>query len=194
MKTLFLDLASHSGFLACVTKDDILAFQEVDHRISDAELIPAIEKLLAEAQWKYGDLTHIACVTGPGGFTSLRVAVAYANILADQRGIPLTGIHLSDLYRARVQDVEVFWLHSTKKEELFIRGGEWKEPTLISLSEASTLPPSLRWMGELIPHHREKFSAAVEADLAPLNTVLPAYLQGLDYHRGIVHPWYGRSW
>jgi len=101
MRYLFLDLASHSGLLACVEDQTIKASEPVDHRIGDHELIPLFEKTLDAAGWKAADLTHIACVIGPGGFMSLRVAVAFANTLIHQLKIPGAGIHLSDLCAAR---------------------------------------------------------------------------------------------
>ncbi|MFH0851499.1 MAG: hypothetical protein V1876_02005, partial [Candidatus Peregrinibacteria bacterium] len=102
MRAAFLDLASHRGLLACVTEEKVLASGPIDHRIGDHELVPLFEKTLKEAGWKSGDLTHVACVVGPGGFMSLRVAVAFANTLIHQLKIPGAGIHLSDLVAARV--------------------------------------------------------------------------------------------
>ena len=103
---LFIDLASNHGTLACVAEDRTVALHSIDHRIGDHELIPVLEALLKKAKWQYTDLTHIACVTGPGGFTSLRSGVTLANTLSDQLQIPLCGIHLSDVYAARVETCE----------------------------------------------------------------------------------------
>lgn len=137
MRTLFLDLASHHGLLACIEDDAISASEPVDHRIGDHELIPLFEKTLQTAGWQADDLTHCACVIGPGGFMSLRVAVAFANTLIHQQRIPGAGIHLSDLCAARAphpalratlsrgeraKGEDFLWLHSTKKHELFVRG------------------------------------------------------------------------
>jgi hypothetical protein len=110
MRALFLDLASHpstssgqaQGLLACVTGERVTALEAVDHRVGDHELIPLFERVLSTASWGSKDLTHVACVIGPGGFTSLRVAVAFANTLAHELTIPAAGIHLSDLYAARI--------------------------------------------------------------------------------------------
>ncbi|MDD4287000.1 MAG: hypothetical protein PHO20_03200 [Candidatus Peribacteraceae bacterium] len=145
MRCLFLDLASHSGLLACVTEERVIASEDSNHRIGDHELIPLFEKTLQAAGWKADGLTHCACVIGPGGFMSLRVAVAFANTLIHQLKVPGAGIHLSDLYAARTphpslgcardtlsrgerdgerseKNKELLWLHSTKKHELFVRG------------------------------------------------------------------------
>ena len=100
--TFFLDLASHSGSLICVDDDRVVASVTIDHRVDDAALVPHAEGVLSAAKWNYTDLTQIACVVGPGGFTSLRVAVALSNTLSHELKIPLCGVHLSELYAARV--------------------------------------------------------------------------------------------
>lgn len=168
MKVLFLNFASHSDVptegacIACVDDAKTVALMPIDHRMSDDQLMPAIESLLKEAGWRYSDLTNIACVVGPGGFTSLRMAVSLANILADQLQIPVAGIHLSDLYESRVLSHEsrenekshdsqlethdFTWFHSTKKTALFVRtfgiaDSQWTEPTFVPIDEILT-PPS----------------------------------------------------
>ena len=171
MRTLFLDLASHAGFLACLTTKEVLVSRDIDHRIGDHELVPLIKGLLQEAQWNYDDVTHIACVVGPGGFTSLRVAVAYVNAFAWGLKIPVAGVHLSDLYAARPSppsplpagrgekgERAFLWLHSTKKHsitpsglrgagELFIRGfgifaEKWPEAVCVSIEDLVGAPRS----------------------------------------------------
>ena len=121
VKYLFLDIASHQGCIACADDMSTVASVPCTSRIADHDLIALIEQVLKQAAWSYQDLTHIACVVGPGGFTSLRVAVTFTNVLADQLGIPAAGVHLSDLYGARVPHSQFLWLHSTKKQELFAR-------------------------------------------------------------------------
>ncbi len=214
MRCLFIDLASHDALLACVTERRVSSSRSVHSRIGDHELIPLVESLLSEAGWRYEDVTHVACVIGPGGFTSLRVALAFANVLADQLGIPLAGIHLSDLYRVRVGDrdrkEEVYWLHSTKRDQLFICGGKWKEPTLIDIHSLSPIPQysnphspvfqsptpnpyPILWMGELIPEHRAKIGTD-PVQLTSLTEILPAFLAAQTYSKKSLQPWYGRGW
>lgn len=201
MKTLFLDLASHDALIACVDDQKVIASESVHARIGDHELIPMTEKVLAEAKWTFEDLEGIACVIGPGGFTSLRVAVTFGNVLADQLKIPSVGIHLSVLYRARVESgkrkVEnEFWLHSTKKDQLFVQGGDFVEPTLISLDDFSalcTLHSPLSWMGELIDAHREKINTD-HVELQSVIDVLPIFLASQNFDAKLLTPWYGRGW
>ncbi|MDD5623660.1 MAG: hypothetical protein PHI23_03045 [Candidatus Peribacteraceae bacterium] len=216
MRCLFLDLASHDGLLACVTPDAVVAAGSVDHRIGDHELPPLLEGCLHRARWSYEDVSQVACVVGPGGFMSLRVAVACANTLVHHLGVPGTGVHLSDLYFARtapplsslshdgggVGGEGILWLHSTKKHELFVRGfGEyvtlWPEPTHLSLDDfLGQLPESISWMGELIPEHDAEIlkRGGKRAELQAIASVLPSFLGSLTYKKKTLEPWYGRTW
>jgi len=81
----------------------------MDGRITDSQIVPFVGKAMEQAGWSYKDLTHIACVTGPGGFTSLRTGIAFSNVLIDQLGLAATGIHVSDLYEARVEAKDWIW-------------------------------------------------------------------------------------
>jgi tRNA threonylcarbamoyl adenosine modification protein YeaZ len=214
MKGLFLNLASHHGLLALSSEKNIITLHKVDHRIGDHEVVPYIEKLLQHAHWTYRDLTHVACVTGPGGFTSLRVGVATANALMWSLKIPLVGIHLSDLYAALTpkpplpagRGGSLLWLHSTKKHELFVRGfGIWAKE--FSESECVTINdflgkitndqlPMTNWTGELIPEHRtilEK-NGFEELPLRPIEEILPQFLSVQNYTQHQIVPWYGRGW
>jgi tRNA threonylcarbamoyladenosine biosynthesis protein TsaB len=55
-----------------------------------------IEDLLAEAGLRLRDLDRIAVGLGPGSFTGVRIAVAYAKSLAYGSGVPLVGISSYD--------------------------------------------------------------------------------------------------
>lgn len=224
MRLLFLDLASHStspgegACIACVTEEQTAAIRFVDHRIGDDALLPLLDETLGEAGWKDADVTHIACVTGPGGFTSLRMAVTLANVLADQLKVPLAGVHMSEVYAARaksqatsdkpqertlkadiVQPVSFIWIHATKKQELFVRGfGEytvlWPEPVLVSLDDlAAAFPQNAPFAGELLPEQRARLAPA-DAPLSPLTDTLPGFVRHLSYADAPLTPWYGRGW
>jgi len=221
MHCLYIDLASHLGLLACVDDRSVVAFRAIDHRIGDHELVPIFEQTLQEVKWVSGDLTHIACVIGPGGFMSLRVASAFANTLMRQLKIPVAGVHLSEVCAARVRhasprtaqsttpfqgereqgEPSFLWLHSTKKHELFVRGfgayaKVWPEATHLMLENFSAKAPAgAMWAGELIPDHealvREKGMSPVA--LTPLEEVLPTFLGKQKYEHKLLEPWYGRE-
>lgn len=171
----------------------------MDRRITDSQIVPFVGKAMEEAGWSYKDLTHIACVTGPGGFTSLRTGIAFSNVLIDQLGLPATGIHLSDLYEARVEAKDWIWFHSTRIDQCFVRGfgryaTQWPEPTLVSVDDiVKEIPEGAHWAGELIPQHQDKLKMIVKTDAKPLAEMLPGYLSTLSFEKKPLLPWYGRG-
>ena len=159
-----------------------------------------LEELLKKAGWDSPD--RVACVVGPGGFTSLRVAVSLVNAIAWAKKIPSAGIHLSDLCRARCPNRDALWIHSTKKEEVFVRGfgsflETWPQPQHMALGDfLSYLPDSVAWVGELIPEHRTEIDkrGGKPALVRDLSATLPSFLNQQSYVEEQLEPWYGRGW
>ena len=216
VRTLFLDTASKEPSLALCSKEETLALKPrtLHRRVrghvpqKDSTLIPTLEALLRDAGVTYEDLTHLACVIGPGGFTSLRIGVATANTLAYALGLPSVGVHLSDLWARRVQCVQksvqksvhtFLWLHSTRKTQLFVRGygsfeKQYPEPTLVELEEAMKLKGP--YVGELIEEHQRALTGCEpidETSIVLLKDMLPKFLRDLPYKKQQLVPWYGRE-
>jgi len=63
-----------------------------DGRDQAAQLLPAIETVLAKAGVERRDLELVAVTIGPGSFTGVRVGLAAARGLAVGLGVPLAGI------------------------------------------------------------------------------------------------------
>ncbi len=202
MHTLFLDLASHDGCIACVDDTAVIALRDVHPKITDRELVELYESLIQDAAWMPADIDRIACITGPGGFTSLRVAAAFANALSYALAIPAAGIHLSDFKKAQSMTENLLWMHSTKKTELFVRGfgnvaDRLGEPQCIKIDDLGQYAKSGDvWTGELIPEHRALVDqmALMEATKKSVSDVLPSFVSSLAYEKQRIDPWYGRGW
>ena len=196
ISNLYYNIASHQATIAVISKEKILSIQEVDSVVRDDQLPALVEQVIEKAGLTFSDLTSIACVQGPGGFTSLRVAVTYANVLADQLSIPLAGVHLADLLTEQCSEEGVTWIHSTKKTEVFVRGPNQTEAVHLSIEEALESITSTLWCGELIPEHLEAVTkkGMQEASITPLPEILPSFLQNLNYEQKQIVPWYGRGW
>ena len=69
-------------------------------KAADEALWPALEALLKKAKKRLTDLEGVACVTGPGRFTAVRIGVTFADTLARARGIP--GIRAAHRGAARI--------------------------------------------------------------------------------------------
>lgn len=190
--TLFLDLGSFEGSMALTADDRVLAMEKIGNRLSDSALVPLYKSLLKKAGIDQKDLTRIACVTGPGGFTSLRCAVSFTNALSFALKIPSAGIHLSDIYQKRGSGI---WLHSTRKTALFVRSKK-DEPHLVDINQLQeNIGDAKEWVGELIPEQKEIVASLglTEAKLLPLDQILPSVLSGIIYEQKTLEPWYGRG-
>lgn len=200
MTTLFLDFASHKKMIALVRDGTTVAETAIDDHAKEAETLPAIEGMLARAGVRMDDLARIASVTGPGGFMSLRVGLSLGNALAWSLKIPGAGVHLSEVWKARMPEgADALWLHSTKKDLLFIRGfgnltAEIPEPTLVTLAELKEdLRDAAEFVGELIPEHASLLPVTMLEGVRPVQEILPTLTEGLPYAQTPVLPWYGRG-
>lgn len=203
MYTLFINNASQQGQIALCTGTECIAFIPIAARITEAELTADIESVLQTANIAYADVTHLACVHGPGGFTSLRMGVTAVNVIHTLLQIPIAAIHLADLHHARVQSQNTtgVWLHSTKRDLVFIQGfGEykklWSDPTLLTITECKEkLPAKTNWCGELLDQHVVDLGSCLGAplELESLQNILSNYLQSLTYVNTPIVPWYGRQ-
>lgn len=87
---LALDTATDRASVALGGPGGVVARTEiVGARRHAAELLPAIERCLAEADAGYGALEGIVLADGPGSFTGLRVSAAVAKALLRARPVPL---------------------------------------------------------------------------------------------------------
>lgn len=77
MKILAVETATSWHSVALLDGDRVLAHEERDGTGTQATLLlPAIDRLLAQTGLRLPDLQGLACSTGPGSFTGIRVGVA----------------------------------------------------------------------------------------------------------------------
>ncbi len=196
MLTLFLDFCSHRKIIAVVRDSETLAEKELADHTDEAAVMPAIEECVKQAGGSLNKIERIAAVMGPGGFMSQRVGLSIANALSWSLQIPIGGLHLSDLYAARV-DGDVLWIHSTKKQLLFIRGfgkyaTTWPEPVTITLDELKTVTEGF-YFGEVLPEQATVLQIKPLADMKTVSDVLPNLLDSISYEKKSLVPWYGRG-
>lgn len=102
MLCLALDTTGPQCSAALVRGDDVLASDSQTIRRGHAEYLgPQVETLLKSAGVTPGDIDRIAVCTGPGSFTGLRVALAFAKGLALPRGLDVVGISALAVWAAK---------------------------------------------------------------------------------------------
>ncbi|MFH1610798.1 MAG: tRNA (adenosine(37)-N6)-threonylcarbamoyltransferase complex dimerization subunit type 1 TsaB [Patescibacteria group bacterium] len=92
---IFINTSNHKHiFLALINKKgDILISKKIKAEYQQSEkLLLNIEKILLDSKKKLQDLKGVVCITGPGGFTSLRIGITTANTIAWVLHIPIIGL------------------------------------------------------------------------------------------------------
>jgi len=180
--TLALEGATYEGSVALIRGSEVVAERTL--RAEDGgspragrgeRLMPAVAECLAEAGAGRGEIARIVCGSGPGSFTSLRVAGSVAKGLATGYGVELYSVSSLLLTASGAQPSlpigEYLSVLDAMRGEFFaariilgpadmaIQGGP---ATLISAAELADLAerePSLRIVGpaqrlDLHPHAR----------------------------------------
>lgn len=103
MRVLGLETSTFLGGVACVADGVLVAESLLDVRQTHtAVLLPTIDRVLADADWRLADVEAFGVSLGPGSFTSLRIGLATVKGLAAVTGAPVAGV---DTLRAMATDV-----------------------------------------------------------------------------------------
>ncbi len=95
MRILALD-AALGGFSAALDDGETIRVEATGAQDALEAGLGIIERLLGSAGLRLHELDRIAVGIGPGSFTGVRIAVAYAKSLAYGGGVPLVGVSSYD--------------------------------------------------------------------------------------------------
>jgi tRNA threonylcarbamoyl adenosine modification protein YeaZ len=76
-------------------------------------LIPSIARLMSEVGWSKEQLDCLVVGTGPGGFTSIRIAVVAGRTLAQALRLPLLPVSLLEAYSSLIEGFFIIALKAT---------------------------------------------------------------------------------
>jgi len=91
--SLAIDAAAAMGTVAVLRERTVIAEGEAVMRSGHSDfLLPAIDAVLTRAGVRMDEVARVICGSGPGSFTSLRIAGSTAKGIAHARGLPLLAV------------------------------------------------------------------------------------------------------
>ncbi len=199
MITLVLESSTYAGSAALLVDATLLAERAVTMRGKEREaLMAAVSELYAEAGVQPGDTRRVVCGSGPGSFTSLRIAggIAKGIALAARAELrPVSSLALLAASREPRVDGRVLAVVDAMRDECYAAafeqiGGRLQPLSQVSLvSKRAVVADGARWNARVIgPDQPDacrtipRASAAVyitnmidEVEAANLATWEPAY-------------------
>lgn len=88
--TLVLESSTYAGSVAVLRGAEIVAERDVEMRGREEErLMPAVAECAGALEGGLSSVRRVVCGSGPGSFTSLRIAAAISKGICHARGLPL---------------------------------------------------------------------------------------------------------
>lgn len=140
MRVLVLDASGAGGLAALVVDGAVIA----ERRLMAARGVPAAlpalaQAVLAEAGVMPAELGLIGAVVGPGSFTGVRAALAFAHGLALASGVALVGVTVGEALAGQAAPGRALWMASdSRRGRVFLERGEDAESVAL---DALPLPP-----------------------------------------------------
>ena len=101
MRLLAVETSTRAGGVALLEGECLRGEYLLDVSATHSErLMPAIDRLLADAGWAAADLQGLAVAVGPGSFTGLRIGLSVVKGLALALGIPVAAVPTLDAMAA----------------------------------------------------------------------------------------------
>ena len=112
MKVLALDTSNRPLSVAVLEDQHILAnLTTTVHRQHSSDLLPIIERLVAQVGWQPQDLDRVVVASGPGSYTGIRIACTTAKVLAFTLGIPLVSVSSLQTLALNLRADEKAWVN-----------------------------------------------------------------------------------
>jgi tRNA threonylcarbamoyladenosine biosynthesis protein TsaB len=130
---LFIDTSASDVTTVALVKEDgqVAVTKRVNRSFQQSEkLLPVIDITLHAGRLAKKDITGLAVVAGPGGFTSLRIGVATANALAYALAVPIAGLRLGHGAKVATLARQAVTLMKTRRIKAFVSPAYGREPNI----------------------------------------------------------------
>ncbi len=122
MLVLGIETSTRHASVAIATESEVVASYELGRgRSQDEVLMPAAQRMLADAELSWSQLGGVAVGLGPGLFTGLRVGIATAKTLAQTLNVQIAGLSSLDVlaYSVRYSRRTICTCVDARRKEVF---------------------------------------------------------------------------
>lgn len=152
MKSLGIDTSNQTMTVALV-EDGILRSERIVNvkRNHSVQLMPAIESLFKEVNWKAHDLNRVIIAKGPGSYTGVRIGVTIAKTLAFTLGIDLVGVSSLKVLAAngdRTAGTYIVPLFNARRGNIYTGLYQYRENELVQIVK-DTHTSAEEWIHQL---------------------------------------------
>ena len=93
MKILAIDTSSKICGVTILEDNEVLInLSNDDEKTHSVKLMPMIDEAFKSTNLSLDDISLLACCTGPGSFTGVRIGIATIKAFADVKGLPVVGV------------------------------------------------------------------------------------------------------
>lgn len=152
MKILGIDTSNQTMSVALVEDGKLRAERIVNvKRNHSIQLMPAIEALFKEVNWKPNELDRVVTAKGPGSYTGVRIGVTIAKTLAFTLGIDLVGVSSLKVLAAngeRIPGSYIVPVFNARRGNIYTGLYQYRENVLIQVEE-DTHTSAEQWVHQL---------------------------------------------
>lgn len=144
VRVLAVETSTLAGGVALLEGERLRGEYLLDVSATHSErLMPAIDRLLADAGWQPGDLEGLAVAVGPGSFTGLRIGLSTVKGLALALRLPVAAVPTLDAMAAALPfaALPVCPVLDARKGEVYCSLYRWDGERMARQWEYLALPP-----------------------------------------------------
>ncbi|GAA0356234.1 tRNA (adenosine(37)-N6)-threonylcarbamoyltransferase complex dimerization subunit type 1 TsaB [Alkalibacterium iburiense] len=192
MKSLGIDTSNQTMSVALVEDGKLRAERVVNvKRNHSIQLMPTIEALFKEVNWKPNELDRVVTAKGPGSYTGVRIGVTIAKTLAFTLGIDLVGVSSLKVLAAngeRIPGSYIVPVFNARRDNLYTGLYHYRQDELVQV-EADTHISAEKWAHylkqlkapiQIVGEDKERFEDLFKSVLGDMLYTLPA---ARDYPR-----------
>ena len=187
MKILAIDTTGQTASAAIVEEDKLIAEFTLNYKLTHSQTImPMIAEICQKSETKPEEADYIACASGPGSFTGLRIGAATAKGLAFALGKGIVPVPTLDALAYNVFETNkiICPIMDARRGQVYTAFYRWDKGKINRLTEmmaisieeviqmAQNYQQKVIFLGDGVPVHQKKLSLFPDFIFAPAHCSL----------------------